>query len=251
MEIILTRIFSVTLWYHFSYMVISLAMFGIGFGGLLVYFYKDTFKLAVNENLAFLSLAQTISTVLALYASLNYLLPDSVAIQDILRFVLVYMLCTAPFIFCSMILSIMFLNWPERAAGIYSADLFGAAFGCIVCIILISYFSAPQVILIASFASTVAAIFFGWPQIRVFPLVALPSGIRFAQARFGDNIPWFWGLNGVSSVLGSIIAMAISMVFGYSFTLDLGAVFYLLALVIMLFIRPHQGIAVSKICAGQ
>lgn len=37
LEITLTKIFSVTLWYHFSYLVISLAMFGVGFGGLLVY----------------------------------------------------------------------------------------------------------------------------------------------------------------------------------------------------------------------
>lgn len=51
LEIILTKIFSVTLWYHFSYMVISLAMFGIGFGGLLVYYCNNTFKFDVLNNL--------------------------------------------------------------------------------------------------------------------------------------------------------------------------------------------------------
>lgn len=184
-EIILTKIFSVTLWYHFSYMVISLAMFGIGFGGLLVYYFKDQFTVFVNDNLTYLSLAQAISTVLALYASLHYLLPASFGLRDLYNFVLVYVLCTAPFVLGSMILSILFLNWPERAARIYSFDLFGAAVGCVTCIILISYFSAPQVILIASLASAVAGICFGLPKVRLFA-VALSACLLLLSV-FANN----------------------------------------------------------------
>ncbi len=36
-EILLTRIFSVTMWYHFVFLAISVAMFGLTVGGLLVY----------------------------------------------------------------------------------------------------------------------------------------------------------------------------------------------------------------------
>ena len=36
-EILLTRIFSVTMWYHFVFVAISVAMFGLTVGGLLVY----------------------------------------------------------------------------------------------------------------------------------------------------------------------------------------------------------------------
>jgi len=36
-EILLTRIFSVTMWYHFVFVAISVAMFGLTIGGLLVY----------------------------------------------------------------------------------------------------------------------------------------------------------------------------------------------------------------------
>ena len=35
-EILLTRIFSVTMWYHFAFMAISLAMFGLAAGAILV-----------------------------------------------------------------------------------------------------------------------------------------------------------------------------------------------------------------------
>jgi spermidine synthase len=36
-EILLTRIFSVTMWYHFVFLAVSLAMFGLTVGGLVVY----------------------------------------------------------------------------------------------------------------------------------------------------------------------------------------------------------------------
>src|SRR5262249_42719140 len=36
-EILLTRIFSITLWYHFAFMAISVAMFGITVGALVVH----------------------------------------------------------------------------------------------------------------------------------------------------------------------------------------------------------------------
>jgi cytochrome bd-type quinol oxidase subunit 1 len=36
LELFLTRIFSVTMWYHFAFMAISLAMFGIAAGAVLM-----------------------------------------------------------------------------------------------------------------------------------------------------------------------------------------------------------------------
>ena len=42
-EIALTRIFSVVLWYHFAFLAISLALFGLGAGGLLLHFFPERF----------------------------------------------------------------------------------------------------------------------------------------------------------------------------------------------------------------
>jgi hypothetical protein len=60
--------------------------------------------------------------------------------------------------------------------------------------------------------------------------IALPSGLRLASHHYAQSIPWFWALNGAASVLGSIIAMAISMIYGYTITFMTAAVLYLLAL---------------------
>jgi hypothetical protein len=36
-EVLLTRVFSVTMWYHFAFMAISMAMFGMAVGAVVVY----------------------------------------------------------------------------------------------------------------------------------------------------------------------------------------------------------------------
>ncbi|CEG55733.1 spermine/spermidine synthase domain-containing protein [Legionella fallonii] len=172
-EITLTKIFSVTLWYHFSYFTVSLALFGVGFGGLLVYHFQEHFKVLVHENLYFLSMAQGLSIILGLKAALSYGLPNFLDTSHIISFLLFYLFCTAPFILGSMILSILFLNWPNRSGMIYGADLLGAAAGCIACIIAISYLTAPQVILVASLACTVAALLFGLPRVKIVPFLLL------------------------------------------------------------------------------
>src|ERR1043165_7156467 len=42
-EILLTRIFSVALWYHFAFIALSVAMFGMTAGAIVVYLRPKTF----------------------------------------------------------------------------------------------------------------------------------------------------------------------------------------------------------------
>ena len=42
-ETLLTRIFSVTMWYHFAFVAISVAMFGMTAGSLIVYLLPSVF----------------------------------------------------------------------------------------------------------------------------------------------------------------------------------------------------------------
>ncbi len=52
-EILLTRIFSVTMMYHYAFMAISIALFGITVGGVLVYLLPSVFQPArTREHLA-------------------------------------------------------------------------------------------------------------------------------------------------------------------------------------------------------
>jgi spermidine synthase len=67
--------------------------------------------------------------------------------------------------------------------------------------------------------------------LAIFPLgfvmgVPFPSGLRVAHEADSRGIAAFWGANAVTSVLGSALAMALAMSFGFSSALLLGAVLY-------------------------
>jgi SAM-dependent methyltransferase len=54
-----------------------------------------------------------------------------------------------------------------------------------------------------------------------------PTGIRLAALHDERPTVWFWGINGAAGVLGSVLAIALSIAFGIRATLVLGALCYL------------------------
>jgi hypothetical protein len=53
-EILLTRIFSVTMWYHYAFVAISMALFGMTAGAMLV-FYFPVFSDLIEHIIIFIS----------------------------------------------------------------------------------------------------------------------------------------------------------------------------------------------------
>jgi hypothetical protein len=54
-----------------------------------------------------------------------------------------------------------------------------------------------------------------------------PTGMRLVQAHDRRPTPWFWGINGASGVLASVVAVAVNIAFGIHVTMILGALCYL------------------------
>jgi len=68
----------------------------------------------------------------------------------------------------------------------------------------------------------------------LFPLgfvmgTAFPIGLRAASAEASDLTPWLWGINGATSVCGSVLAVAISLNAGISNTFWTGLGCYAVA----------------------
>jgi spermidine synthase len=57
---------------------------------------------------------------------------------------------------------------------------------------------------------------------------AFPTGMRLVEAIDKQPTPWFWGINGATGVLASVLGVMIGMAFGISVTMLLAAVCYLL-----------------------
>src|SRR5262249_60529995 len=72
LQIIETRIISVTSWYHLAFFVISIAMFGLTAGAVFVYLRRDAFRPErLSYHLAVATLAFALGTDLAIVVQLT------------------------------------------------------------------------------------------------------------------------------------------------------------------------------------
>jgi SAM-dependent methyltransferase len=157
-EILLTRIFSVTMWYHFAFMAISIAMFGMTAGAVLVYFLPDYFKAErTNQHLGLFSLLFAISTVVSFFIDLRIPFMTS----DQLRIVsFTYLVTAIPFVFSGICVSLALTRFPLQLSKLYAADLAGAAFGCVALIFSLRIYDGPTTVLILTLLAAVASVLF-------------------------------------------------------------------------------------------
>jgi spermidine synthase len=158
-EILLTRIFSVTMLYHFAFVAISVAMFGMTAGALVVYLWPQWFP---PERLARqLSASATAFAVLIVLSFLTQLSvpfhvhPSIVAIYAI---GFTYAVIAVPFVASGVCVALALTRRPERVASLYAADLAGAALGCVLLVGLLRVTDAPT----AAIALAAVAALAGW-----------------------------------------------------------------------------------------
>ena len=124
-EITLTRLLSVTLSYHYVFLAVSLALLGLGVGGILVHLFRPHTpsghsrfgSLALFASL--FSLAIPFSVILLIQIGYIDSIRDNILLYCLLLFI--------PFLFAGMFLAEVFRMFPTISAWIYGADLVGAA----------------------------------------------------------------------------------------------------------------------------
>ena len=98
-EILLTRIFSVTMWYHFAFVAISIAMFGMTVGALVVYLAPAWFPPAsVKRQLASAASLFPIITVLSFLTQLSIPFRVHPSVVAIYAIVFTYAVIAVPFV---------------------------------------------------------------------------------------------------------------------------------------------------------
>ena len=154
LELSLTRIFSVVFYYHFAFLAISIALFGLGAGGVLSYLVPATGE-AVYRRLGVLASSVSIVTVLSLVFLLTRGEPTTLTLA------IIYFVSALPFIFAGMIVSLAISETIERIDRVYFFDLMGAAGGCLLLVPFLNVFGGPNTVIVAAilFAAS-AAIWF-------------------------------------------------------------------------------------------
>ncbi|MCX5894326.1 MAG: hypothetical protein NTZ51_00630 [Proteobacteria bacterium] len=74
--------------------------------------------------------------------------------------------------------------------------------------------------------------------ISLFPvgmLLGIPfaTGLRYLEERYPRFIPWAWGVNGLTSVMGSVLAIILAMRVGFTVVIVLGCIVYILGFISM------------------
>jgi hypothetical protein len=155
LEILLTRIFSVTMLYHFAFAAVSLAMFGMTVGALIVYLRPDTFPASrAPRQLALASAAFAVATVFAFltHASIPFRIHPSIV--GIYAVAFTFTVIAVPFVFSGIAVTLALTRFPSQVSYLYGADLIGAALGCPLVILTLNVTDGPTaVIAVAALAA--------------------------------------------------------------------------------------------------
>lgn len=164
-ELVLMRIFSATTWYHFAFVAVSVAMFGLTVGAIIVYLRPGYFT---NERVHY-HLAQS-SLFFALWIVLSFLiyvkfpfLPQR-SIGGVLSIGFVYTVLTIPFIFAGICVCLVLTRFPHQISKLYAVDLLGAAIGCILLIVLLDILDGPSAVLVIAFLASIGGILFSFTE---------------------------------------------------------------------------------------
>ena len=155
LELALTRIFSVVFYYHFAFLAISIALFGLGAGGVFSYVVAG-WKAPLFARLGRLSAINGFLVLLSLVVILAQ--KNNPSNWDI---ALIYFTTALPFFLSGTIVSLAISDTIERVNRVYFCDLLGAAGGCLLLVPLLNQFGGPSTVICAAITfATAAAIWY-------------------------------------------------------------------------------------------
>jgi spermidine synthase len=144
-EVILTRLLSVVCWYYLAFVSVSMAMFGMTAGALMVQLRPAFFSRELLPRRLYQSaLAMAISMPVTLLIMLAIPLDISVALQTAVSFLLFSSVIAVPFFFSGVAVCIALTRMSLPMGQVYFVDLAGAALGCLGAVGLLSLTDAPS-----------------------------------------------------------------------------------------------------------
>lgn len=167
-EIALIRVFSVAQWYHFAFLVVSIAMLGLGAAGsFLTIFTKWQQRVSLNQlsNLAFFF---AIGVVVSYFLTNNIPFDQQKITWDVFQFIyllLYYCILAIPPFFTGLILASVYTKYSQHIGKLYFVDLFGAAIGSVVVLKVSSLSSGLGGIGTAAFCGFLSSFLFS-PRLR-------------------------------------------------------------------------------------
>ncbi len=146
LEISLIRFFSISQWYHFAFMVISIALFGIAASGTFLFIKNIKNPLFLSSTLFSLSI------IIGFFTTNNISFdPYKAATNPAHIFVLLlyYIFLSLPFFFFGIIVAFIFSQNQKNSGIVYFYNLSGSALGTILAVPSLAFLNTKVIFLIS------------------------------------------------------------------------------------------------------
>src|SRR5208337_3630361 len=174
LELGLTRLFSVVLFYHFAFLAISIALLGLGAGAVFAFLRREWLERWSTGELGATLCA---ANALIIFAALEIVLHTSVAMHldwaNFGRLTVLYLAAAVPFFVTGLLFSIVFARHPARITQLYGADLLGGSLACLALVPLLNIIGGPNTILFAAVAVALAGVAWASSRARWTPAVLM------------------------------------------------------------------------------
>ncbi|MGI8797023.1 MAG: hypothetical protein ACR2IR_10670 [Acidimicrobiia bacterium] len=185
LEISYTRIVSFKLFYYYTYLVIGLALLGIGSGGVIVSI-SGRLRKASLDTILLWGLLLGGASVLVGHAIVAATTIDTLAIweygsfasfENVGRLLFICLALFSSFIAVGVMIATLFARRSHQIGRLYFADLLGAGLACGVVVFLLGSIGPPSTIVLAGLILVLAGLRIAW---RLRAQRALPIGAVLA-----------------------------------------------------------------------
>jgi predicted membrane-bound spermidine synthase len=178
-ELFWTRIFSAEFFYTFAFLILSLAILGLGMGALLFKIFTKLNKpslLPVYLSLAGLMILISVPLVFGLDLDFSKVISEP---YNIFKLACAILLLGSGYFFGGIAIAQILKTNSDEIPKLYMADFIGASIGVITFIIIMNSFGAEITLLYCSLPALIAAFIFAKGWIKILPLSIFISAVIF------------------------------------------------------------------------
>ncbi len=189
LELGLTRLFSVVLFYHFAFLAISIALLGLGAGAVFAFLRREWLeRWTISQLGATLCAANAAIILLGLEIVLHSAVSMHLDWPNFGRLTVLYLAAAVPFFVTGLLFSVVFARHPTRITQIYGADLLGGSLACLALVPLLNLIGGPNTILFAAVAVALAGVAWANARARWVPAILASSLLVLIAANFHGKL---------------------------------------------------------------
>ncbi len=162
-QLSLIQILSIVQWYHFAYMIISIALLGFGAAGTFISLFRNLLLKSIDSLLPVFMLLSALFMALSISVSQSELFRfDSYKlffdISNVWQLVLSYLVFFLPFFFGALSIGLIFVKHVKNIGTLYFANMLGSGIGGLLAVMLMWFFMPEKLPAFISFLACFAGL---------------------------------------------------------------------------------------------